>query len=308
MPEPPLPLPEEPWRYSERFLRALDRAARLHAAQQRKGSDTPYLSHLLATAALVWEYGGDEDEAIAALLHDAIEDVQPTEAARATVASFGVRVLAIVEGCTDSDTHPKKPWRERKVAYLEHLREADASVLLVSGADKLHNARTLVTDLRRIGAAVWDRFNAGPQETLWYYRSTVSVMRENPAHRPELVDELDRTVRQLEAWDARPARVRPALAAGVGTFLVLAPALFGVFAAAGADGVPALAAVLAAAVSAGALALVAAIVSHLWLVTGARTWAVVGVLAGALVLWWTLVVAAPVLGRIFQDAVSVVSP
>src|SRR6185503_6719440 len=106
--------------YSERLIDALGVAARLHAAQQRKGSDIPYLSHLLGTCSIALEYGADEDEAIAALLHDAIED------ARAAVAGFGARVLAIVEGCTDSDTHPKPPWRERKERYVAHVADADA--------------------------------------------------------------------------------------------------------------------------------------------------------------------------------------
>jgi GTP pyrophosphokinase len=180
------------------MLLALDAAATMHAAQTRKGSGIPYLSHLLATCAIVLEHGGDEDEGIAALLHDAIEDVQPTDEARGVVAYFGERVLAIVEGCTDSDSHPKPPWRERKERYLHHLRHADASVLLVAGADKLHNARSLLMDLRAVGDKVWDRFNAGRDETLWYYRRAVEVMRGNPAHHPALVDELDRTVREIE--------------------------------------------------------------------------------------------------------------
>jgi GTP pyrophosphokinase len=170
----------------------------MHAAQARKSSEIPYLAHLLATCAIVLEHGGDEDEAIGALLHDAIEDVQPTDAARATVASFGDRVLAIVEGCTDSDEHPKKPWRERKERYIEHLRTADASVLLVAGADKLHNARSVLMDLRAIGDEVWRRFNAGREESLWYYRAVIGAMRSNPAHRSALVDELERTVSEIE--------------------------------------------------------------------------------------------------------------
>jgi (p)ppGpp synthase/HD superfamily hydrolase len=191
-------MPTEPWVYSDRMLLALDAAATMHAAQTRKGTGIPYLSHLLGTCAIVLEHGGDEDEAIAALLHDAIEDVRPTEEARQAVAQFGARVLAIVEGCTDSDIHPKPPWRERKERYLHHLGEADASVLLVAGADKLHNARTILLDLRALGDAVWSRFNAGRDESLWYYRSVVQVMRANPAHRPALVDELDRTEREIE--------------------------------------------------------------------------------------------------------------
>lgn len=193
-----LPMPAEPWVYSDRLLLALDAAATMHAAQTRKGTSIPYLSHLLGTCAIVLEHGGDEDEAIAALLHDTIEDVQPTQEARHVVAYFGERVLAIVEGCTDSDSHPKPPWRERKERYLRHLGEADASVLLVSGADKLHNARTILMDLRAVGDQIWSRFNAGREESLWYYRALVGLMRANPAHRPALVDELERTVREIE--------------------------------------------------------------------------------------------------------------
>ncbi len=192
-------MPDGEWAYSHRFLLALDAAATMHAAQRRKGSGVPYISHLLGTCAIAMEYGADEDEAIAALLHDAIEDVRPTEQARQAVAYFGERVFAIVEGCTDSDTHPKKPWRERKERYIAHLAAADASVLLVAGADKLHNARSLLIDLRRIGDKVWSRFNAGREESLWFYRSVVAAMRGNPAHNAALVDELERTVAEIDA-------------------------------------------------------------------------------------------------------------
>jgi Guanosine polyphosphate pyrophosphohydrolases/synthetases len=194
----PLPPSGEPWLYSERLLMALDAAARMHAAQRRKGTDIPYLAHLMGTCAIALEYGADEEEAIAALLHDAIEDVTPTEAARAAVAWFGKRVLAIVEGCTDTDEHPKPPWRPRKEAYLRHLAEADASVLLVSAADKLHNARSVVADLRSDGEAVWERFTGKRDGSLWYFRALVDAFRANPAHRPALIDELDRTVTEME--------------------------------------------------------------------------------------------------------------
>ena len=193
-----VPTPDQPWLYSRGFLLALVAAATMHAAQRRKGSEVPYVSHLLGTCAVALEYGAHEDEAIAALLHDAIEDVEPTDAARSTVGSFGDRVLAIVEGCTDADTHPKPPWRERKERYIAHLAEADASVLLVSAADKLSNARSTLADLRRLGDAVWDRFNAGRDDTLWFYRAVVDALRANPAHQADLVAELDRMVAELE--------------------------------------------------------------------------------------------------------------
>jgi len=184
--------------YSQRLIRALEAAARMHAAQRRKGTDIPYVAHLLGTCAIALEYGADEDEAIAALLHDAIEDVTPTEAARASVAGFGERVLHIVEACTDTDQHPKPPWRPRKEAYLRSLAGADASVLLVSASDKLHNARSVLADLRTVGDKVWDRFAGGRDGSLWYYRALVEAFKANPAHHAALVDELDRTVSEME--------------------------------------------------------------------------------------------------------------
>jgi (p)ppGpp synthase/HD superfamily hydrolase len=185
--------------YSERLIDALGVAARLHAGQRRKGSDIPYLSHLLGTCGIALDYGAGEDEAIAALLHDVIEDVQPTADARAAVAAFGPEVLRIVEGCTDSDTHPKPPWRERKEAYVARVADDDPPILLVSAADKLHNSRSIVSDLRRFGAATWDRFTGGRDGSLWYYRALVDAFRANPAHLPALVDELDRTVSEMES-------------------------------------------------------------------------------------------------------------
>lgn len=188
----------DPPQYTERLIDALGVAARLHADQRRKGSDIPYLSHLLGTCSIALDYGADEDEAIAALLHDVIEDVEPVEEARAAVASFGERVLHIVEGCTDSDTHPKPPWRERKERYVAHVANADASVLLVTAADKLHNTRSVLADLRRHGAATWERFTGGRDGSLWYYRAMVVAFRANPAHPRDLVDELDRAVTEME--------------------------------------------------------------------------------------------------------------
>lgn len=195
---PDLPLPPGPWPYGERFLEALRVAALLHAAQVRKSTAAPYVAHVLGVCAIALEHGADEDEAIAALLHDVIEDVEPIDRAREVVAAFGPRVLTLVEGATDSMARPSPPWRERKEAYLARLAEADASALLVSGADKLYNSRAIVADLRRMGPAAWDRFNAPRHDVLWYYRACVTVYRANPAHRAELVDDVDRLVRDME--------------------------------------------------------------------------------------------------------------
>jgi (p)ppGpp synthase/HD superfamily hydrolase len=189
---------DEP-QYSSRLIEALGVAARLHASQARKGSGVPYLSHLLGACSIALDYGADEEEAIAALLHDAIEDVEPVEDARAAVEAFGPRVLHIVEGCTDADEHPKPPWRERKEAYIAHIREADASVLLVSASDKLHNVRSITADLRRHGPATWERFTGGRDGSLWYYRATLEAFCANHAHPQELVRELSRAVDEMEA-------------------------------------------------------------------------------------------------------------
>lgn len=194
-----VPLPPRPWRYSDRLIEAIAAAAQIHGTQIRKGTTIPYLSHLLGTCAITLDYGANEDEAIAALLHDAIEDGEPTDAARATVWSFGEEVGRVVEACTDADTHPKPPWRERKESYMARLAVEDRSVLLVSASDKLHNAGAIVRDLREVGEAVWERFTASKDEVLWYYRSLVTGYRSNPAHTPALIDELDRTVSEMEA-------------------------------------------------------------------------------------------------------------
>jgi GTP pyrophosphokinase len=162
---------------TERFQRAFGLASEVHALQLRKGTSIPYLSHLMAVAALVLEHGGDEDAAISGLLHDAIEDSGDGTATEARIRrEFGPRVADTVVGCSDAIAVPgerKPPWRERKERYIRHVAgETSASVLLVSACDKLHNARSIVADLRAIGAAVWQRFSQrDPAEHLWYYQS-----------------------------------------------------------------------------------------------------------------------------------------
>jgi GTP pyrophosphokinase len=154
---------------TDRYSDALAYAALVHRNQVRKGTNIPYLSHLLAVSSLVLEHDGDEDEAIGGLLHDVVEDVGRAEVPVIS-RRFGDRVLQIVLGCTDSDVLPKPPWRERKERYIAHLAFAAPSVLLVSCCDKLHNATAILNDLEHVGPAVFDRFTAGRDGTLWYYR------------------------------------------------------------------------------------------------------------------------------------------
>jgi (p)ppGpp synthase/HD superfamily hydrolase len=158
-------------RLGPRFLRAFEFAAKKHAGQTRKASTIPYIAHLMGVASLVLEAGGDEDLAIAALLHDVVEDCGGAPMLKEVRRRFGRRVAKVVDGCTDTDKTPKPPWRARKEDYLCHLTEADADTRLVSAADKLNNVRSILSDYRAIGEFVWERFSGGREGTLWYYRS-----------------------------------------------------------------------------------------------------------------------------------------
>ena len=171
-----------------RFSRALSLAIEAHDGDFRKGTTIPYISHPLAVASIALEYGADEDQAIAALLHDAIED-GGKKYAQLIEEQFGQRVLYLVEGCTDGvpDAHGRKTdWYERKRSYLEHLKQAHDDVLLISGADKLHNARAIVSDLKSVGQIVFERFSTKQDGTLWYYESLSDIFeaRKVPMAKP----------------------------------------------------------------------------------------------------------------------------
>ena len=186
-----------------RFEEALLFACRLHAGQRRKGKEVPYIAHLLGVSSLVLEHGASEDEAIAALLHDAVED-QGGAATRAEVARrFGETVAAIVDGCTDTEVVPKPPWPARKQAFVARLATASPSVRLVVAADKLHNARAVLADYRLLGEGLWTRFAGGRAGSLWYYRAVADALRI--ADDSPLVDELNRVVTELEGLAAAGA-------------------------------------------------------------------------------------------------------
>lgn len=180
---------------SARFDEALAYAHEAHRDQLRKGTRIPYISHLMAVAAIVLENGGDEDAAIAALLHDVIEDGGGDAARREIRRRCGQRVVGIVDECTDAEVIPKPPWRGRKEDYIARLRHASPQARLVTSADKLHNARTILADYRVVGEALWERFNAGRDEVLWYYRSLAAALKEGGA--TPLVEELERVVNEL---------------------------------------------------------------------------------------------------------------
>ena len=158
-----------------RFQEALIYANELHAQQVRKGSNVPYFSHLLSVVALVLEDGGDEDQAIAALLHDAIEDQGGQKTRQEIQHKFGARVTEIINGCTDSDTIPKPPWKLRKQTFIEKFPSLSPEIRRVVLADKLHNARSILADYRRIGDDIWKIFKGKREGTLWYYDSIIEA-------------------------------------------------------------------------------------------------------------------------------------
>jgi (p)ppGpp synthase/HD superfamily hydrolase len=181
---------------TDKFESALIYATRLHARQIRKISGVPYIAHLLSVAALVLEAGGTEEEAIAALLHDSIEDQGGKSTREEVRRLFGETVVAIVDGCTECDTEPKPPWEERKQRYLTNLRHASPSVRRVSLADKLHNAHSLLTDYHLKGSSIWSEFKAGREGTLWFYRELQQIYTETGSD--WMTEEFTRVVQELE--------------------------------------------------------------------------------------------------------------
>ena len=192
---------QEPF-LTKRFIDALEFAAKKHRRQNRKGTTVPYVSHLLSVAGLVLESGGDEDLAIAGLLHDAVEDAEGISGEEMSVlirSEFGDRVANIVDGCSDAKSSPggsKPPWKSRKEAYIEHLKSASNDVLRVSIADKVHNARSIATDQDRFGEEVWTRFTSTSGESRWYYTSLRDIYKERISD-SYLIKELDIAIARI---------------------------------------------------------------------------------------------------------------
>lgn len=192
-----------------RFREALVWAAELHEEQKRKGGDIPYVAHLLGVASIVLEHGGDEDQAIAALLHDALEDQAHRMTPGEIGARFGARVEKIVIACTDGDPAEQQDrdhgrWMARKEKYIAEVASKPAEALLVSMADKLHNARAILEDYRAIGEPLWSRFTTGRDGTLWFYRGLLAAFK--PRAEGRLWHELDRTVAEIGRLAGQPSR------------------------------------------------------------------------------------------------------
>lgn len=183
---------------TSRFTEAVNYCLELHGSQTRKFQPVPYIAHLFSVSALVLEDGGDEDEAIAALLHDALEDQPEKTSPEEIQRRFGERVLSIVQACTDTPPEyrggTKPDWEGRKKAYLAHLRNNSNRVAL---ADKLHNARGILNAYRSDGDLIWGSFNAGKEKQLWYWRALVEAFRAGGS-RGWMLDELERVVTELE--------------------------------------------------------------------------------------------------------------
>ena len=180
---------------TDRFADAMAFAESLHRGQRRKSSGCPYIAHLLGVASLVMEAGGTEDECIAALLHDAVEDQGGARTAADIRRRFGPTVAGIVDACSE-DKRRDRGWRARKEAAVRSVLDHDSSVLLVLSADKLHNARSLRAEHRRVGDRVWDSFRGGRDGTLWYYRAMADAISR--AGGSPLAGELEAAVRILE--------------------------------------------------------------------------------------------------------------
>ena len=180
--------------YSRRFDDALALATDAFRRKSRKETTIPYETHLLAVCALVGEHGGDEDQMIAAILHDYLEDIEGTTAAELE-GRFGERVANLVVALSDATSRPKPPWRPRKEAYLAALRHEPHDVKLISAADKWHNCRSIIRDHRVMGDRIFERFSVEKEQTLWYFRAVIDALAEGWNH--AILDELRAAVAEL---------------------------------------------------------------------------------------------------------------
>lgn len=186
-------------RLTDQFAKAMVYAERKHHTQVRKGGDIPYVGHLLSVAGLVINDNGSEAQAIAALLHDAVEDAGGPETLHEIRAEFGDEVARIVEECSDTDKEPKPPWRKRKQDYIDHLADVGDDTLLVSVADKLDNARSMLRDYHEHGPSLWQRFTVkNPDDHLWYFGGLLDAYRARGLN-SWMVDELSRVTDELKS-------------------------------------------------------------------------------------------------------------
>ncbi len=194
-----------------RFDEALAFASQVHRTQSRKGGAIPYIAHLLAVTALVLENGGDEDTAIAALLHDTVEDQGGLPMLERVRAAFGPRVAAIVMEVSDNEGDPKPPWKTRKQSFIEAVPHLSSEARLIALADKLHNVRSTIDEFRRVGDVVWTRFHGRRDGTLWYYREVLAALNvpraDTQVTNEPLLQELTRAIKELFTLAGEPLPV-----------------------------------------------------------------------------------------------------
>ena len=191
-------------RLTNQFSQALQLAHRLHQNQTRKSGKVPYVSHLMGVSAIVLRYGGTEEEAIAALLHDAVEDQGGQKTLEMIRNQFGDTIAHIVDGCSDSNTTPKPPWKERKLNYIAHLRTTDENTLIVAASDKLYNAEDCIRTYAEIGEGLWDMFTPPREDTKWYYHSLAEVFETRKKEFPRLMPLINETIRIIDQLVALP--------------------------------------------------------------------------------------------------------
>lgn len=196
----------KPIKLGARFLKAFSFAAEKHKGQPRKASRIPYIAHLMGVSSIVLEAGGDEDLAIAALLHDVVEDCGGAPMLKEVRRRFGDRVANIVDGCTDAYEIPKPEWRTRKENYIARLKKEDEDTRLVSAADKLNNVRSILSDYRTVGESIWSRFNGGREGTLWYYRTLRDEFSRHKMNR--VTRDFDLAVKELEFLTSRDSQAK----------------------------------------------------------------------------------------------------
>ena len=183
---------------TKKYDEALRFSSELHRTQNRKGTDIPYVSHLMSVSALVLEYGGNEVQAIAGLLHDAVEDQGGLKTLKIIRKKFGSKVAKIVSDCTDAEIEPKPPWLERKKSYIKSLKNKPQSSLFVSVCDKTHNASCIVNDHKRVGKKLWKRFSAKPKQIYWYYDSLGKCFNKNLKGKKVLKQNFSKLVLELK--------------------------------------------------------------------------------------------------------------
>ena len=182
----------------DKYLEAYTYSYKLHKKQMRKGSNIPYFTHLSSVSNLIIENNGTTTQAIAGLLHDAVEDQGGAKTLAIIKKKFGPKVAKIVDQCSDTTIEPKPPWKERKIKYIQNIKNKTQDTLLVSLCDKYHNASCILSDYQKVGERMWDRFTASKQETFWYYESLYKEFKKYLKNHPKMIKAFKNKVDEMK--------------------------------------------------------------------------------------------------------------